>query len=288
MQKIIITHSDADGIISAYLIQKALGNAIVLFSGPNSISKTIDSVKNKKQKLVVLDITPTKEALNKTKVFSEVLWIDHHEEQGVYDIPANFKLIIKQMPSTANIISEEFKLDNERLVQIANEIDTNNVKLEEAEKLRDYVSYIKDTAKGIIFAPMARELITKLDNLAFLNNPHTILKLAAYRVQEKKKVDMLKTNEQDVRGNKIVFTEIAGNLTNYEVMKKIKGDYVVIFHRRREGIKLDFRTTSEKDVLKLARLFKGGGHLHASGAFTENKNVSNIKKRIITFIKKKI
>lgn len=288
MQKIIITHSDADGIISAYLIQKALGSSIVLFSGPNSISKTIDSVKNKKQKLVVLDITPTKEALDKAKVFNEVLWIDHHEEQDIQNIPVNFKLIIKQMPSTANIISEEFKIDSEKIVRIANEIDTNNVKLEEAEKLRDYVSYIKDTAKGIIFAPMARELMTKLDNLSFLNNPHTILKLAAYKVQEKKKVDMLKTNEQEVRGNKIVFTEILGNLTNYEIMKKVRGDYVVIFHRRKKGIKLDFRTTSEKDVLKLAMLFKGGGHLNAAGAFTDNTNVSSIKKRIIRFIKKKV
>jgi nanoRNase/pAp phosphatase (c-di-AMP/oligoRNAs hydrolase) len=288
MQKIIITHGDADGIISAYLIQKALGSSMVLFSGPNSISKTIDSIKNKKQKLVVLDIAPTKEALDKAKSFNGVLWIDHHEEHETQSIPVNLKLIIKQMPSTANVISEEFKINNEKLVKIANEIDTNNVKLEEAEKLRDYVGYIKDTAKGIIFAPMARELITKLDNLVFLNNPHTILKLAAYRVQEKKKADMLKTNEQEVRGNKIVFTEIAGSLTNYEIMKKVKGDYVIIFHRKSRGIKLDFRTTSEKDVLKLAELFKGGGHLHASGAFTDNTNISNIKKRIITFIKKKL
>ncbi|MEM4230776.1 MAG: DHH family phosphoesterase [Candidatus Pacearchaeota archaeon] len=288
MQKIVITHSDADGIISAYLIQKALGKSQVLFSGQNNLFKVLDSIKNKKQKLIILDISPTKEILERVKIFNETLWIDHHEEQEIQNIPTNIKLIIKQKPSTAEIIAEEFKLNNEKIVKIANEIDTNNVKLEEAEKLRDYVSYIRDTAKGIIFTPMARELITKLDNLAFLNNPHTVLKLAAYKLEEKKKADMLKTSEEEIRGNKIVFTEVAGNLASYEVIKKVRGEYIVIFHKKDNGVKIDFRTTSKKDVLKLAKLFKGGGHLYAAGAFTKNKKESNIKKRIINFIKKKI
>lgn len=283
----IVTHNDADGIISAYLIQKTLGKCKVMFASPNSISKVLDLIKNKKQKIIILDISPNQEAIKKANLFKEVVWIDHHPQEQPVNTSEKIRLIHKQLPSTAAVIGQEYKI-NEKLIEIANQIDTNQVKSEDAEKLRDYVAYIRDTSQGILFKPLAKELIEKLDNLAFLNNPHTVLKIAAHKVQEKRKVDRIKFEEQEIRGDKIVFVESRG-IATYEILKKVpKGDYIIILSPRNKGLKIEFRTNSKRDVLKLAQLFKGGGHLNAAGAFTENTNRSNVKKRIINFIKKKI
>lgn len=286
LKMIIITHTDADGIISAYLIQKALGSGKVFFENQSTLPKTLAILaKKKKEKLVVLDIAPSKETLKTAALFPEVVWIDHHQPQNI-QASKNIKIIIKQSPSTASIIADEFKLDS-KLVKLAEEIDTNNVKSEDAEKLRDYIAYIKDTAKGIIFKPMARQLIKKLDNLNFLSIPQIALSVAAHKAGEIEKFDSLSIDERETRLGKLMFIEVKQHIPTFEILKKHNSDYVVIFRRMKQGTKIEFRTKSSKDVLKLAKLFNGGGHLNAAGSFTKNKNISNIKKKIVNFIKKK-
>ena len=288
-RKTIITHGDADGIISARLIQKLFGISDIFFSGPNSISKTIDSMANKKQRLIILDIAPTQEVLDKAKAFKEVLWVDHHAKLEIREVPKNVRLVIRQSQSTAEAISQEFQFTgNEKIIKIANEIDTNNVKSQDAERLRDYINYIKETAKGIIFVPMAKQLINRLDNLNFLSRPEIAFNVVAHKIQEKEKAENIKPSIVEIRGEKLAFVEPKMSVPVYEIYKKTNADYLVILMRKHKGTKIEFRTHSDKDVLKLAELFKGGGHLHAAGAFTENVNLSNIRKRIISFIKKKI
>jgi nanoRNase/pAp phosphatase (c-di-AMP/oligoRNAs hydrolase) len=284
---IIITHSDADGIISAHLIQKIAGPGRIAFASQSSIAKTLDYfTPRKKEKLVILDIAPTPETLKKASQFSEVLWIDHHEND-VKQIPEKIKFIQSKSPSTAEVIAQKFNM-GEKLVKIANEIDTNNVKSEDAERLRDYISYIKDTARGIIFQPLAKELIQRLNNLSFLSFPEIALKVIAHKVHEKQRIESLIIDAHDIRDEKLVFVEPKARISTYEILKQAKGDYVVILNRSNKGTKMEFRTKSSKDVLKLAKLFGGGGHLHAAGAFTDNTNLSNIKKKIVNFIKKKV
>ena len=284
---IIITHSDADGIISAHLIQKIAGPGRIAFASQATIVKSLDYfASKKKEKLIILDIAPTPETLKKASSFKEVLWIDHHEKT-VEKIPDRINFIQSKSPSTAAVIAEKFNI-GEKLVEIANEIDTNNVKSEDAERLRDYISYIKGTAKGIIFQPLAKELIERMNNLSFLSFPEIALKVMAHKVKERQRVESLVIDSHDIRNDKLIFVEPKARVSTYEILKQAKGDYVIILNRSNKGTKLEFRTGSDKDVLKLAKLFKGGGHLHAAAAFTDNTNVSNIKKKIVNFIKKKV
>jgi len=283
----LITHSDADGIISAYLAMKIFGNGKIMFSSPSTLSKTLSSIKNKKDKLVILDMAPNKETLEQIKKFQEIVWIDHHVNK--LDVPQRIKFISKQLPSTAEVISQEFKIQDEKLVRIANEIDTNKVKTKDAEKLRDYINYIRDTAKGSIFIPSAKELVTKLDNLdKFLSHPQMMLKIMAYKVKNQVKLDSIQPQWVDIRDMKVAFVELKHNMPVHEVYKKVKADYLIVLSRKKQGIKVEFRTHTNKNVMQLAELIGGGGHLHAAGAFTDNKNLSNIKKKILNFIKKKL
>ena len=159
----LITHSDSDGIISAYLAQKVFGNGKIIFSNPGSLLKTLGNIKNKKDKLVILDIAPSKATLSQAMKFKEIVWIDHHINK--INVPSKIKFVSKQLSSTAQVLCQEFDIQEDKLVQIANEIDTNKVKTQDAQKLRDYVNYIRDNAKGVTFIPSAKELVTKLDNL---------------------------------------------------------------------------------------------------------------------------
>jgi nanoRNase/pAp phosphatase (c-di-AMP/oligoRNAs hydrolase) len=284
---IIITHSDADGIISAHLIQKIAGPGRIAFASQQTIVKSLDYfASKKKEKLIILDIAPTPETLKKASMFKEVLWIDHHEKT-VEKIPERINFIHNKMPSTAAVISEKFNI-GEKLVEIANEIDTNNVKSQDAERLQDYISYIKGTAKGIIFQPLAKELIERMNNLSFLSFPEIALKVIAHKVHEKQRVESLVIDSHAIRDEKLVFVEPKARVSTYEILEQAKGDYIVILNQSNKGTKLEFRTGSDKDVLKLAKLFKGSGNLHAAAAFTDNTNVSNIKKKIVNFIKKKV
>lgn len=283
---LIITHTDADGIISAHLIQKALGPGKVFFENQATLPKFLNLLsKRKKEKLVILDISPSRKLLEKASSFPEIIWIDHHQPLNL-ETPKNVKMVIRPIASTASIIAEKYKIEN-RLVSIANEIDTNNIKSEDAEKLRDYITYIKDTAKGIIFKPMAKQLMKKLDNLNFLSIPQITLSVAAHKVSEIKKFDSLVVDERETRLGKLMFIEVRQHIPTFEILKKYNSDYIVIFRRMRQGTKIEFRTGAKKNVLKLAGLFGGGGHLNAAGSFTKNKNISNIKKKIVNFIKKK-
>jgi len=283
----IITHTDADGIISAYLVQKVFGYSKVYFENQATLPKALSSLAKKNEKKVfILDISPSKESLEKILPFQEVTWIDHHQIQNVTP-PKNTKLIIKQYPSTASIISEEFKIES-KLVKIAEEIDTNNVKSEDAEKLRDYIDYIKNTARGIVFKPMAKQLIKKLDNLNFLSIPQIALSIAAHKVKEINKFDSLSIDERNTKLGRVLFVEIKQHIPTFEILKKYNSDYVIIFRKMKKGTKIEFRTGTKKNVLSLAELLKGGGHLNAAGAFTKNRNISNIKKKIVNFIKKRM
>ena len=74
------------------------------------------------------------------------------------------------------------------------------------------------------------------------------------------------------------------DLTNYSIA--IKGVEVGLFIREPEPdfVKVSFRSKGRVDVNKIARLFNGGGHVHAAGCRVTGKP-EEIKNKIIAEIK---
>jgi nanoRNase/pAp phosphatase (c-di-AMP/oligoRNAs hydrolase) len=281
----IISHADADGIISASLIVRLKPKASLYFSSSSFLHKTICKLLDfDLETLYILDISANKKTVLLSSIFKKSIWIDHHQWEDV-EIPKNVEVFVEEAESAAKVVAKVLKVESP-LIEIANEIDTNNIKSDEARFFRDLVSAIKwkyGKVQSLKFRQIAKllafkgldELEKDVENAKIIEEHANWLGSLAPEILEKSK-------EFVVDGKKILVFETTKSLPVYFIYEKLKEsknfDVLCVFYRRVDTkrkipiTKIELRSKSE-DVVKVARIFGGGGHKLASGV-TINRYLS--------------
>lgn len=303
MKATIISHADADGVISTSLIVKYLckdSTPYIYFSSPSRVRDTICySVMNKKElsMVYVLDIAASRQSIAASSIYEKALWIDHHiwDEELLKNLPENVEVFVDENSNSCATAVLKYLNISDPLGEIADEIDRNNVKSDDADFLRNLIGGIKlfyESNKALKLRKLALELAKE--------GIESIKENAVNKALAEKHRDFIKDFEEninsnlsvfEIKGNKIAIYEAEDNLPVYQlhdVLKKNEKapfDYIIALIRKKEETKLEFRTHNNKDVLYLAKLFGGGGHRNASGA-SINKLLT--KEEVIEVISKAI
>jgi len=281
----VISHADADGIISASFLLKLKPRSSLYFSSPTFLHKTICKLLDFDiENLYILDISANRKTILLSSIFKKTIWIDHHQWENL-EIPNNVEVFVEEAESAAKIVAKVLKIEDP-LVDIANEIDTNNIKSDSAKFFRDLISAIKwkyGKTQSLKFRQIAKtlafrgldELERDVENAKLIEEHSNWLQSIFPEILEKAK-------EFEVNGKKIVIFETKKSLPVYfvyDTFKKSKSfDILCVFYRKvdmRRKIpvtKIEVRSNNE-DALKIARIFDGGGHKLASGA-TINRYLS--------------
>ncbi|RDD52316.1 hypothetical protein BA065_02390 [Nanoarchaeota archaeon NZ13-N] len=291
---ILVTHWDIDGIFCLYLFYKRFGDRFkVYFSGPRSINRVLSKLiyegKNNEE-LFITDIATNQVSLYLSACFNGAHWIDHHEIDS-FDVPKGVEIFIKRYKSAARCVADYFNLEDNYL-DIADDIDSNNIRSDLERDLRDLVTairYFNPKTYPIYFENIAKELNSGIPIENIIEKRKKILK--DYREYLKKKEDyiILSTKIFNLSGRKVFIVEMEYDIPSYNIIeilqKRLGGniDYIVILYGNRGEI----RTTTEKNVLGIAKCLGGGGHRYAAGFQYDNKDliVEKIKECIEKVIK---
>jgi oligoribonuclease NrnB/cAMP/cGMP phosphodiesterase (DHH superfamily) len=276
--EVIISHADADGIISASFLTRLKPKASIYFSSPKFLHKTICRLLDfDLETLHILDISANKKTILLSSIFKKIIWIDHHQWENL-EIPKNIEVFVEEEESAAKVVAKVLKIESP-LIEIANEIDTNNVKSEEARFFRDLVSAIKwkyNKLQSLKFRQIVKVLAFKgldelekdVENVNIIEEHKNWLNSLSSEILEKAK-------EFEVNGKKVLIFETAKSLPVYFIHEKLKEsknfDILCVFYRKVDMkrkvpiTKIEIRSKNE-DALKIARIFGGGGHKLAAGA----------------------
>ncbi len=133
----IIAHGDVDGVISAVIAARSLGeDAEFYFSGPRSIDRALSILPGGGDKLLIVDIAvnpdKVKDVEDQLRRLSEsgwrITWIDHHAwpSEAIERFSKYADMRIRRALSAARVVLEELGGDEyeEELVAIADDADT--------------------------------------------------------------------------------------------------------------------------------------------------------------------
>lgn len=274
----IIAHSDADGIISASIFYKFHPKSSLHFSSHQYLLKSLCNLIFRDYKRVrILDISPNRKTLTIASVFDEVVWIDHHKIE-ISDIPSNIKLINEYSESTAKLVSKIFGIED-KIVDIANEIDTNNVKSPEAEFFRSLISAIKWKFKqyqNIKFRQIVKMLSFK--GFSELEKDESMTKIIEeynFWLNSNIEKSLSTVKNYEISSKKILIVEGFYGIPVYEIYNRLSTkenfDILIVIYRKIDKFrkiiksKIEFRGRNGNNVLEIAKKFNGGGHENAAG-----------------------
>ena len=281
----IVSHADADGIISASLLLKLKPRTPLYFSSSTYLHKTLCKLLDFDiENLYILDISANRKTILLSSIFNKTIWIDHHQWENL-EIPKNVEVFVEEAESTAKVVAKILRIEDS-LVEIANEIDTNNIKSDSAKFFRDLISAIKwkyGKAQSLKFRQIAKilafkgldELEKEVENAKLIEEHSNWLQSIIPEILEK-------TKEFEVNEKKILIFETTKSLPVYFIYENLKKnkpfDILCVLYRKidiRRKIpitKIEIRSNNE-DAWKIAKIFNGGGHKLASGALV-NRYVS--------------
>jgi len=273
----IVTHTDTDGVISAVIALQKIKTKNIYFSSPFLLRYTLSEIMKTTdfKELYIFDISPSGIAVKLATLFDKVVWIDHHETE-LDSYPNNFDVVIKKSPSAARLVAEYFDVDTP-LVEIADEVDTNQVKSEQAAWIRDYIAALKFNFKGQVLGKALKNLVFMLSKEGIdglMANETVSLLVKNYREwlgSQKKKIKEYLTVEE-IKGKKIALVRLPVGLPTYAVVEELAKlddapfDLIVSATEKNGFVHMEFRTHTGFKVLDLARRFGGGGHEVAAGA----------------------
>lgn len=276
----MITHHDADGILSAATLMRAIPQKFwVYFSSPNRLLSTISNTllnTEGRGTLYICDISGSQKSVDCAAVYEKVFWFDHHVWED-FKIPEKITLVLDPESKSATGVVGRYTgiLD---YAEIADEIDTNNVVTDTAERLRTVTFAIKmlcpkhemyrtlyelavgiaEKGIGVVYKPVFDELVAKYN---------VVVESAINKALSTKR-------EYTIGDRKVSLVSMSDSIPIAPLFNRIEnaGIDVLVFISEKIGedggvrTKFEFRTQTEFDVLKIARAFGGGGHLHASGA----------------------
>ncbi len=296
----IIAHGDADGVISTSLILRVLGEqkVYIYFTSPAKLRDTICSSISGKSVLdiaYIVDLSGNRQSVYASAIYDKAVWIDHHIWKIDFEVPKNVEIFFdSDSESASKVVAKYFGIES-RLVEIANEIDKNNVQSEDAEFFRNLIGSIKKEFSGVQLAFNLRKLAKELalEGLDGVKNKEEYKELVEkYRTWLKELDERIKDVKIfDVNGKKVAILKTITDLPIYYLTNKLKEheeapfDYICVMtykvFKNKSMTKLEFRTHTNKDVLSLALKFGGGGHRVASGATVlEHIDVEKVLEKI--------
>ncbi|MEM4235235.1 MAG: DHHA1 domain-containing protein [Candidatus Aenigmatarchaeota archaeon] len=279
---IIITHNDADGIISATaaFLKYPEKKFSVYFATPNSLKLALCKAiarHSLKDEIFIFDLSPNEETAKLASLFANITWIDHHIWN--YNDVRNINTINKvEYGSAARICAEYFGLEGE-IFDLADQIDRNNVKNEEAEYLRDLIDGIKffyEKRSNLKLKFLASKLAKGIDEIFNEENNKIVEIFRKWVLETSKEIEKeikIFNNEKTIAilsTNKKIPVRIV--LKSLQEMN-IKADVIAVLYHHTKGkkimTKIELRTMTNFDVFSLAQKLRGGGHRYASGATLE-------------------
>ena len=282
-----IAHADCDGVACISLLYQAKNTFKIptFFTTPKNLRNTLckSMINRELDELYIFDLSGDKKTCRIASAFSKVVWIDHHvwEEKEEHD---NINFILGESPSACELASQYFGIKSE-LASLINEIDRNEVEREDAKFLRDVCGAIKYKFSKSPF--LNKKLVELAKTLAFggleklRENPSIANLLLEYRkwIEGLEGKIIAETIVREKNGYRIAFYQTTQAIPTYLVFNKLKEhesapfDLIVVFYYSsfsgRLRTKLEFRTQTGKDVLKIAKELGGGGHRIAAGASLE-------------------
>ncbi|MEM4571119.1 MAG: DHHA1 domain-containing protein [Nanopusillaceae archaeon] len=275
---ILITHWDADGIFCLYLFYKKFGDTFkVYFSGPRTINKTLAKLifegKNDED-LYITDIALNQEGIFLSSCFKKAFWIDHHHSND-FEKTSRINLYILNEKSAARVVSKFLNLEDS-LVEIADNIDSNNIEKEIERDFRDLISAIRfynPKTYPIFFISIAKELYLGEKIEKIIEKRAKVLKRFRNFLKEKEDKIILSSKIYNFNNAKVLIVDLDDNIPSFTILdilkKRIKEnlDYVIILYENRGEV----RTTTGKKVIDLAKYLGGGGHIYAAGFQFDNK-----------------
>ena len=303
-QNFVLSHWDADGLISYIIFIKSTNlKPKVYFIPVGALTKSLCFLLNNSDKanLYIFDISASQKAIKVSSAFEKVLWIDHHVSEKIDQIPSNVEFVLdEEAPSAAHVVAKYFNFNDEYLVNLANEIDTNNIKSEEGFFLRDLTNALKWKYAGILlsnkFRSLAKQIISKgVDSLQ--TNESLVSLVNEYRKRnENLKEEIRKKIEVfELEGRKIAIIETTFNYPMHLILEVLEENYNEKFdvvaslnHKlanKKIITRMELRTQTDKPVIEIALQFNGGGHKKACGAtldrFISSKDFLEILKPFI-------
>ena len=274
----VMTHMDSDGLISLALFLKKIGGYRIraYFTSPVQLRDAIcHSVMKRKTlgELYVFDLAGENKAVFAAAIYDRVVWIDHHEWKPDVNLKHMEIIIDSGAKSAADVVSRYFNIKSP-LVELANQIDTNNIKDKNAEKIRLIIGALRWKHSGIDLNrnlyKFSRELMD--EDFSIFSSYNSLVSEYIKWAENLKLKARKETKYFKVKTLKIAIFESLESVPVYLVSNEVLDDVdilVVMVHRANMGrpfTKLEFRTHTDKDVLKIAKFYGGGGHKKASGA----------------------
>jgi len=289
--KLLLTHNDPDGVLSAALVLRKFKDLEIDFTVPKQLNSKLASFVNKydnRELLIITDLGGNQDSLYLSAIWKKVYWLDHHDWTWE-EIPKRVTLVVKKYPSATQLVNEFFNIGDNKIVKIANELDTNNVKSEEAKKLRALLyGWRKDFDMDIYhlkIAKLAREIAE--EGLNALNKYEEIIKLydKQYNEQYSKAKNLIETiKPYEIEGYKVYLIET--KIPSYIVSEAIKDkdwDILIIARPNKNGYRYELRS-KEFPVINICKALNGGGHKVACGV-TSNIKPEEFIKIVERFIK---
>lgn len=290
-----ITHTDSDGVITAYLINKYVERSKrIMFSNPSRIKDTILRSLIEEweiKRLYVLDISGNERALRVASIYDYVVWIDHHEwiPENKYK---NIEITIENEPSAARVVSKKYGIEDP-IVDFADHLDQNSPQNDLEVDFRDLISSIRNSyqrerdhiLEKIVFDMMDNDLKTIID----LNKKN----IENFRIEMERLKSRIRENIKNIKVNdkNVYIVETDKNIPVYKIQEIVPKDWdlIVVIYKRIRGSytswKIEFRSR-ELDILPVAKLFGGGGHKKAAGAsIIYNFEIDQLLRAISIFYK---
>jgi oligoribonuclease NrnB/cAMP/cGMP phosphodiesterase (DHH superfamily) len=270
MKRLIITHGDVDGILSAAIAIRRLGESELKFSGPGSIDKALSKVRGVDE-LLILDI-----GLNRSKLEGveaelrrligsgcRVYWCDHHrwDDKSSSRLSELIELRLKPSQSNARLVLEwlgggDFE---RRLVEIADDADTGKYALE-ISRIYNAISTSKKMKVKLIGKLVEGYLIDEgLEDFG----RKKLLSIESQVEEALKRVKIEETHE----GRRFCVIDIRaggpGSLIARKASEDLGADFCFVFNCKR--FSLYAGRMKEVDLRVICESYGGGGHPYACG-----------------------
>jgi len=291
----VITHMDADGVLSLATFLRYNRSIVkeedtqknhytirpsIYFTSPVNLLNTIlISILNNRNvnnldMLYIFDLSGTRESIISASIYKKAVWIDHHYWE-IVNKPENIEFYIDHTSNSAcRLVSKYFSVYD--FDDLADEIDTNNIKTDYGERIRTIISYLRDENRG---KSLSEKLYKFAEDLAYTGIDiiydtyyESMIDLYKKRLMEIDEIIASSLNIYRVADLKVAVVTSDRSLPVYHIYNKLMDhkdapfDLVLVIFYLDDVTKIEFRTQTKFNTRDLAKMFGGGGHILASGA----------------------
>lgn len=287
---LIIAHGDIDGLASASIIRRKYHNAYLLTSSPRRIDKVLKGLDIKNKKIFIADLSPNEsqiksieKSLHRLKENGcEIVWIDHHSwtKESIEAVSNYAKLIVENTFSATELVYKVLEVSNDeiskKLVDIANDADEAKYYLEDTINIHRALRN-KRRSKAIF------DILTE----GKFNHEKILRWSKEAETDEHRIVEYAKKINYSYTKNGTKFSvldlrraDLPGNLVARYAIQIHNLDFCIVIYSNR-SVSLYRGQKNDLDLLKVARMFNGGGHPYACGCNLKLSLKSRFLSRIL-------